>query len=119
MGTFQYDSEILIENHPTLVIHGSQILFFTRIAEKTLLILSRIEFILIDGMGHSIPEELFDFITEKIIQNTENKNSLFHRSHCCIFKYTKLLALVLLQTPMQNFRNILGIIHTSVMRTFK
>lgn len=72
MGTFQYDSELLKKiNAPTLVIHGSQDLIFHPDCGKDIAdFIPNSEFILIDGMGHSIPEELFDFITEKIIQNT-------------------------------------------------
>lgn len=72
MGTFQYDIEILEKiKAPTLVIHGNQDPIFHSDCGKDIAdSISNSEFILIDGMGHSIPSELFECIVEKIIRNT-------------------------------------------------
>lgn len=68
MGSFEYHPEIL-ENikAPVLVIHGTEDPVFhpdcgKDIADST----SDSELILIDGMGHSIPAELYDFVCSRI-----------------------------------------------------
>lgn len=71
MGTFQYHIEMLEKiTAPTLVIHGNQDPIFHSDCGKDIAnSISNSEFILIDGMGHSVPSELFEFIIEKIIGN--------------------------------------------------
>ncbi|MCA6068648.1 alpha/beta fold hydrolase [Chryseobacterium sp. RG1] len=72
MGTFQYDIEMLEKiKAPTLVIHGNQDPIFHSDCGKDIAdSIPNSEFILIDGMGHSIPPELSEYIMEKIIRNT-------------------------------------------------
>jgi pimeloyl-ACP methyl ester carboxylesterase len=71
MGSFQYDPEILKKiKAQTVVIHGNQDPIFHPDCGKDITdLIPNSEFILMDGMGHLIPEKLFGFIAEKVIQN--------------------------------------------------
>ncbi|NIF07138.1 alpha/beta hydrolase [Chryseobacterium sp. Tr-659] len=73
MGSFQYDPEILKKiTAPTLVIHGTDDLIFHPDCGRDIAdTIPGSELILIDGMGHSIPPELFDFISRKISHLTK------------------------------------------------
>ena len=69
MGSFQYNPEILKKiKVPTLVIHGIEDLIFhpdcgRDIADS----IPNSEIMLIEGMGHAIPVELYDLITKNIV----------------------------------------------------
>ncbi|MDR4951920.1 alpha/beta hydrolase [Chryseobacterium sp. ES2] len=74
MGSYQYNAEILEKiSAPTLIIHGTDDLIFHSDCGKDIAdSIPNAEWLLIEGMGHSIPEELFDTISESIV-NTINK----------------------------------------------
>ncbi|RLJ23550.1 pimeloyl-ACP methyl ester carboxylesterase [Chryseobacterium sp. 7] len=68
MGSFQYDPEILKRiTVPALIIHGTDDLIFHPDCGKDIAdTIPNAEWTLIDGMGHSIPVELYGFISERI-----------------------------------------------------
>lgn len=68
MGLFQYDPEILKRiTVPALIIHGTDDLIFHPDCGKDIAdTIPNAEWTLIDGMGHSIPVELYGFISERI-----------------------------------------------------
>ncbi len=74
MGSFQYNPEVLKKiTVPTLIIHGTDDLIFHRDCGKNIAdSIPNVEWLLIEGMGHSIPVELFDTISDNIV-NTINK----------------------------------------------
>ena len=71
MGTMKYNPEIFRKvKVPTLVIHGTEDPIFHPDCGKDLAkSIPGAELILIEGMGHSIPQELFDFIAEKVYKH--------------------------------------------------
>lgn len=73
MGTMQYNPEMLKKiKAPTLIIHGTEDPIFHPDCGKDLArSIPDAELVFIEGMGHSIPRDLFDFISEKI------------SDHCC------------------------------------
>lgn len=68
MGSFQYNSDLLKKiTAPTMIIHGTDDLIFHPDCGKDIAdSISGSEWILINGMGHSIPVELYDSISTKI-----------------------------------------------------
>jgi len=68
MGTMQYNPEIFRKiKAPTLILHGTEDPIFHPDCGKDLAkSIPGAELILIEGMGHSLPRDLFDFIVEKI-----------------------------------------------------
>lgn len=68
MGSFQYDAELLKKIRvPTLIIHGSDDLIFHPDCGKNIAdSIPNAEWLLIEGMGHSIPVELYSFIGNRI-----------------------------------------------------
>lgn len=69
MGSYQYDPEMLKKiKAPTLVIHGTDDLIFPPECGKDIAdTIPGAEFVLQKGMGHSIPEDLFSYICELIL----------------------------------------------------
>ncbi len=76
MGAFRYDSEILRNiKTPVLVIHGTEDPIFHLDCGKDIAgSISNSKFVLIEGMGHSIPVELFEFILDHIFELIKQKN---------------------------------------------
>lgn len=68
MGSFQYNSEVLKKiTVPTLIIHGTDDLIFHPDCGKDIAdSIPNAEWLLIEGMGHSIPVELHNFISNRI-----------------------------------------------------
>jgi len=68
MGSFQYDPELLKKIiAPALIIHGTDDPIFHLDCGKDIAdAIPGAELIIIKGMGHSIPAELYDFISNKI-----------------------------------------------------
>ncbi|MDN3694766.1 alpha/beta hydrolase [Chryseobacterium tructae] len=68
IATYQYDQEVLTRiKIPTLVIHGSQDPIFHLDCGKDIAdCIPDAQFMLIEGMGHSIPQELYSSIFQKI-----------------------------------------------------
>lgn len=68
MGSFQYNSEVLKKiTVPTLIIHGTDDLIFHPDCGKDIAdSIPNAEWLLIKGMGHSIPMELHNFISNRI-----------------------------------------------------
>lgn len=68
MGSFQYDPELLKKiTAPALIIHGTDDPIFHLECGKDIAdAIPDAELIIIEGMGHSIPAELYDFISNKI-----------------------------------------------------
>ncbi|WP_374463395.1 alpha/beta fold hydrolase [Chryseobacterium sp.] len=73
MGSFQYNPDILKKiTAPTMIIHGTDDLIFHPDCGKDIAdSISDAEWILINGMGHSIPVKLYDFISNKISDLTK------------------------------------------------
>ncbi|WP_079240495.1 alpha/beta fold hydrolase [Chryseobacterium indologenes] len=68
MGSYQYNAEILEKiSAPTLIIHGTDDLIFHSDCGKDIAdSIPGAEWLLIEGMGHSIPVELHNFICNRI-----------------------------------------------------
>ncbi|WP_336704227.1 alpha/beta hydrolase [Chryseobacterium indologenes] len=68
MGSYQYNAEILEKiSAPTLIIHGTDDLIFHPDCGKDIAdSIPNAEWLLIEGMGHSIPVELHNFICNRI-----------------------------------------------------
>lgn len=68
MGSFQYTPDMLKKiTVPVLIIHGTDDLVFHPDCGKDIAdSISGSELMIMEGMGHSIPRELNDFITDKI-----------------------------------------------------
>ncbi|UTX48043.1 alpha/beta fold hydrolase [Chryseobacterium sp. MA9] len=75
MGSFQYDPNMLKKiTAPALIIHGTDDLIFHPECGKDIAdSIPGSEFVLIEGMGHSIPEELHNTISESIVSNINKK----------------------------------------------
>ena len=75
MGSFRYDPEMLKKiTAPSLVIHGADDLIFHPECGKDIAdSIPDAEFVLIEGMGHSIPEELHNTISEIIVCHINKK----------------------------------------------
>lgn len=73
MGSYCYDPEVLKKiTVPTLIIHGTDDLIFHPECAKNLAgSVSSSQLVLVDGMGHSIPNELHDFIGKTIVDFTQ------------------------------------------------
>ena len=69
MGSYQYDPEVLKKiTVPTLIIHGmDDLIFRPECAEDLAGSISSSKLVLIDGMGHSIPNQLYDAICNEIV----------------------------------------------------
>ena len=68
MATYQYDREVLKKiEAPTLVIHGTQDLIFHFDCGKDIAdAIPNAKFLLMEGMGHSVPKELYQLICNQI-----------------------------------------------------
>lgn len=68
MGSFQYNPDMLKKiTAPALIIHGTDDLIFHPDCGKDIAdSIPNAEWLLIEGMGHSIPEELYGFINGRI-----------------------------------------------------
>ncbi|QRA44895.1 alpha/beta fold hydrolase [Chryseobacterium cucumeris] len=73
MGSFQYNPEVPKKiTAPTLIIHGTDDLIFHPDCGKDIAdSIPGAEWLLIEGMGHSIPRELYVFIIERIFDLTK------------------------------------------------
>ncbi len=73
MGSFQYNPEVLKKiTAPALIIHGTDDLIFHPDCGKDIAdSIPNAEWLLIEGMGHSIPRELYVFIIERIFDLTK------------------------------------------------
>lgn len=73
MGSFQYNPEVLKKiTAPALIIHGTDDLIFHPDCGKDIAdSIPGAEWLLIEGMGHSIPRELYVFIIERIFDLTK------------------------------------------------
>ncbi|MBV8326348.1 alpha/beta hydrolase [Chryseobacterium sp.] len=73
MGSYQYNPDILKRiTVPSLIIHGTDDLIFHPDCAKDLHAgISDSQLILIDGMGHSIPAELFGLLSRHILSLTK------------------------------------------------
>lgn len=75
MGSFQYNPEVLKKiTAPALIIHGTDDLIFHPDCGKDIAdSIPNAEWLLIEGMGHSIPVELFDTISESMVSIINKK----------------------------------------------
>lgn len=75
MGSFQYNPEVLKKiTAPALIIHGTDDLIFHPDCGKDIAdSIPGAEWLLIEGMGHSIAVELFDTITENMVSTINKK----------------------------------------------
>lgn len=73
MGSFQYDPNMLKKiTAPALIIHGTDDLIFHPDCGKDIAnSIPGSEFVLIEGMGHSIPREFYGFICDRISDLTK------------------------------------------------
>ncbi|MDQ1858248.1 alpha/beta fold hydrolase [Chryseobacterium sp. WLY505] len=73
IGSFQYNPEVLKKiSAPTLIIHGTDDLIFHPDCGKDIAdSIPGAEWLLIEGMGHSIPIELYSFISDRISDLTK------------------------------------------------
>ncbi len=73
MGSFQYNPEVLKKiTAPALIIHGTDDLIFHPDCGKDIAdSIPNAEWLLIEGMGHSIPRELYVFIIARIFDLTK------------------------------------------------
>ncbi len=73
MGSFQYNPEVLKKiSAPALIIHGTDDLIFHPDCGKDIAdSIPGAEWLLIEGMGHSIPIELYSFISDRISDLTK------------------------------------------------
>ncbi|MGR3854584.1 alpha/beta fold hydrolase [Chryseobacterium indologenes] len=73
MGSFQYNPEVLKKiTAPALIIHGTDDLIFHPDCGKDIAdSIPNPEWLLIEGMGHSIPRELYGFIIARIFNLTK------------------------------------------------
>lgn len=70
MGSYQYNPEVLRKiKAPTLIIHGKDDLIFYPECGKDLEVsIPNSKLVMIEGMGHAIPEELYHFICTHILE---------------------------------------------------
>jgi len=75
MGSFQYDPNMLKKiTAPALIIHGTDDLIFHPACGKDIAdSIPGSEFVLIEGMGHSIPRELYNTISESMVSTINKK----------------------------------------------
>lgn len=75
MASFQYNPEVPKKiTAPTLIIHGTDDLIFHPDCGKDIAdSIPNAEWLLIEGMGHSIPVELFDTISESMVSIINKK----------------------------------------------
>lgn len=75
MASFQYNTEVPKKiTAPTLIIHGTDDLIFHPDCGKDIAdSIPNAEWLLIEGMGHSIPRELFDTISESMVSIINKK----------------------------------------------
>ncbi|MDR3023755.1 alpha/beta hydrolase [Chryseobacterium sp.] len=75
MGSFQYDPNMLKKiTAPALIVHGTDDLIFHPDCGKDIAdSIPFSEFVLIEGMGHYIPRELYNTISESIFSNINKK----------------------------------------------
>lgn len=73
MGSFQYNPEVLKKiTAPALIIHGTDDLIFHPDCGKDIAdSIPGAEWLLIEGMGHSIPADLYSFIGNRISDSTK------------------------------------------------
>lgn len=75
MGSFQYNPEVLKKiTAPALIIHGTEDLIFHPDCGKDIAdSIPGAKWLLIEGMGHFIPRELFDTISESMVSIINKK----------------------------------------------
>lgn len=75
MGSFQYNPEVLKKiTAPALIIHGTEDLIFHPDCGKDIAdSIPGAKWLLIEGMGHFIPRELFDTISERMVSIINKK----------------------------------------------
>lgn len=70
MGSWQYNSEIMERiSHPVLIIHGTEdLIFHPDCAMDLAQSIPNAELMIIEGMGHSLPPELYTVVCESIMK---------------------------------------------------
>jgi len=69
MGSYQYNPEVLKKiTVPTLIIHGTyDLIFRPECAEDLFHSISGSKLVVGDGMGYSVPNQLYDAICNEIV----------------------------------------------------
>ena len=70
MGSWSYDQEALTQiSAPVLIIHGTEdLIFYPDCAKDLAQSIPNSELMMIEGMGHSLPPELFTSVCERILK---------------------------------------------------